>query len=54
MAHADKVLIHKGMFRDSVEGIEDTFAFVTLSVELYEPTLAGLKYLSIRASSPTG
>lgn len=45
MPHADKVLVHKGMFPDSITGIEDTFALVSLDVDLYEPTLAGLEYL---------
>lgn len=50
MPHADKVLVHQGMFPDSVAGIEDTFAFVSLDVDLYEPTLAGLEYFYPRLS----
>lgn len=50
MPHADKVLVHKGMFPDSVAGIEDSFAFVSLDVDLYEPTLAGLEYFYPRLS----
>lgn len=50
MPHPDKVLVHKGMFPDSVAGIEDSFAFVSLDVDLYEPTLAGLEYFYPRLS----
>lgn len=44
MPHPDQVLVHPGMFPDTADGLEDTFAFVSLDVDLFEPTLAGLEY----------
>jgi O-methyltransferase len=38
------------MFPDSLGGFEDRFAFVSLDVDLYEPTLAGLRYFYPRLS----
>jgi hypothetical protein len=44
MAHPEKVITRKGYFPATTEGLEDTFAFVSLDVDLYKPTLAGLNY----------
>ncbi|HWU04487.1 MAG TPA: TylF/MycF/NovP-related O-methyltransferase [Novosphingobium sp.] len=38
------VHIHKGFFPDTAQGIEARFAFVSLDVDLYAPTLAGLHW----------
>lgn len=48
MAHPEQVQVHAGMFPDTVAGVEDRFAFVSLDVDLYEPTLAGLEYFHPR------
>ena len=32
------------VFPVTLEGLEDRFAFVSLDVDLYQPTAAGLKY----------
>lgn len=44
MAHPEKVVVLKGYFPATTEGLEDTFAFVSLDVDLYKPTVAGLDY----------
>ncbi len=44
MVHPEKVVVLKGYFPASTEGLEDTFALVSLDVDLYKPTVAGLDY----------
>jgi O-methyltransferase len=44
MARPEKVIVLKGYFPASTEGLEDTFALVSLDVDLYKPTVAGLDY----------
>ena len=41
---ADRARPVPGFFPTSTAGIEDRFAFVSLDVDLYEPTLAGLEW----------
>jgi O-methyltransferase len=50
MAHPEKVLVRKGYFPETTDGLEDTFAFVSLDVDLYKPTVAGLNYFYPRLS----
>ena len=50
MAHPDKVIVRKGYFPDTAEGLEDTFALVSLDVDLYKPIAAGLRYFYPRLS----
>lgn len=51
MPHLDKVIIRPGYFPQTAEGLEDnTYCFVHLDADLYEPTLAGLKYFYPRVS----
>ncbi len=50
MPHPDRVSVHPGLFPDSLKGLEDQFAFVSLDVDLFEPTLAGLEYFYPRLS----
>lgn len=50
MPHPKQVEVHAGLFPDSLNGLEDTFAFVSLDVDLFEPTLAGLEYFYPRLS----
>lgn len=50
MPNPAQVFVHQGFFPDSLGGLEDTFAFVSLDVDLYEPTLAGLEYFYPRLS----
>lgn len=48
LKYKDTVIIRKGFFPQTAEGIEDTFIFVRLDLDLYQPTLAGLKFFSKR------
>lgn len=54
MPFADKVSIYKGFFPDSIGDLEDSFALVSLDVDLYEPTLAGLEWFYARLSKGGG
>ncbi len=40
----DNVILRAGVFPDTAKGIEDRFAFVNLDMDLYEPTLEGLRF----------
>jgi hypothetical protein len=44
MRYEDNCMIRKGYFPDTADGIEDTFCFVNLDMDLYKPTLEGLKF----------
>ncbi|AIY79455.1 methyltransferase [Clostridium botulinum] len=44
MLYKDKCIIKKGYFPDSLNGLEDKFVFVSIDVDLYKPTYAGLQY----------
>lgn len=44
MPNAAKVKVYPGMFPGTLKELEDEFSFVSLDVDLYEPTLAGLDY----------
>jgi O-methyltransferase len=50
MAHPEKIVVRKGYFPATTEGLEETFALVSLDVDLYKPTLAGLHYFYPRLS----
>lgn len=50
MATPKDVTIHQGFFPQTTDGLEDQFAFVSLDVDLYEPTLAGLEWFYARLS----
>jgi len=39
-----EIIIKKGFFPDSTKGIDDQFVFVSIDVDLYQPTLDGLNY----------
>lgn len=44
MPYPEKVEIRKGLFPDSLNGLEERFAFVSLDVDLEKSTYAGLSY----------
>ena len=44
MTFPDKVIIHKGWFPETTQGIVDNFSFVRLDMDLYDPIYAGLVY----------
>jgi O-methyltransferase len=50
MANPDLVVVRKGYFPETASGLEDRFALVSLDVDLYKPTLAGLEYFYPRLS----
>ena len=50
MTYPEKVFIRKGYFPETANGLDETFAFVSLDVDLYKPTLAGLHYFYERLS----
>lgn len=44
MTYPDNVIVRKGYFPDSAEGVEDRFCFVNLDMDLYVPMLSGLQF----------
>ncbi|HMN32842.1 MAG TPA: TylF/MycF/NovP-related O-methyltransferase [Chitinophagaceae bacterium] len=44
MPFPEKCIFKKGYFPDSLDGLEDTFCFVSLDPDLYKPIYDGLKY----------
>jgi O-methyltransferase len=44
MPHPEKCIPVKGFFPDTTKGINDSFAFVSIDADLYEPVYAGLQY----------
>lgn len=44
MPYEDQVVIRKGFFPETAQGLEECFALVSIDVDLYAPTLAGLEY----------
>jgi O-methyltransferase len=44
LLNPERCLIKKGFFPETAKGVETNFAFVSLDVDLFAPTLAGLEY----------
>lgn len=44
MVYPDQCRIYKGCFPNSARGLDENFCFVSLDVDLYAPTLAGLEF----------
>lgn len=44
MEHPENVIIKKGYFPETTEGVEEEFCFVSLDADLYMPILNGLKF----------
>ena len=42
--HIEKCVIKKGFFPETTAGLEDTFCFVNLDMDLYQPMLAGIEW----------
>lgn len=40
----ENVIVKKGWFPDTTDGVDDTFCFVSLDADLYKPILAGLEF----------
>jgi len=50
MAYPEKAIVRKGYFPETAEGLDETFALVSLDVDLYKPIVAGLAYFYPRLS----
>ena len=48
MEFPDQCVIKKGYFPETAEGLEETFIFVRLDVDMYKPTKAGLEWFGER------
>lgn len=44
MSRPEDCIIKKGYFPDTANGLDEKFAFVSLDVDLYKPTIDGLEY----------
>lgn len=44
MPYPEKCVAKKGFFPESANGVNDSFAFVSIDTDLYEPIYAGLKF----------
>ena len=44
MPHKDNIILKVGRFPETAQGITDPFAFVNLDMNLYEPTIEGLRF----------
>lgn len=51
MSYPEKVIVKKGFFPQSLDGLEDNFAFVSLDVDFEESMLEGLRYFYPRLSN---
>ncbi|WP_320972896.1 TylF/MycF/NovP-related O-methyltransferase [Enterocloster bolteae] len=50
MPYKDRCVVRKGYFPESASDDDETFVFVSIDVDLYKPTLAGLEYFWPRMS----
>ena len=50
MPHKDNIILRVGRFPETAQGIDDRFAFVNLDMDLYEPTIEGLRFFYPRMS----
>lgn len=44
MPHRERIIIKQGYVPESFKGIDDTFCFVNLDMDLYKPTMEALKW----------
>ncbi|MDR0884033.1 MAG: hypothetical protein LBN05_05465 [Oscillospiraceae bacterium] len=44
MPHPEKCVLRRGYFPDTTQGLEAQYCFVSLDMDLYQPTRAGLEY----------
>lgn len=44
MKYSENIIIKKGYFPETAQGIEDKFLYVNLDMDLYQPELEGLKF----------
>lgn len=48
MPHPDRVQVHKGYFPETTEGLQSSFCFANLDLDLFDPTYRGLYYFKDR------
>ena len=48
MKKPEMCVIRKGYFPETAEGLEESFCFVNLDFDLYQPIMAGLEYFTPR------
>jgi hypothetical protein len=48
LPHPENAIIRKGYFPETAVGLDETFCFVNLDFDLYQPILAGLEYFYTR------
>ena len=46
LKYPENVLVHKGYFPQTAEGITSQFCYVNLDMDLYQPTLEGLRFFA--------
>lgn len=51
MLHPEKCILKKGYFPDTAQGLDDTFCFVNLDMDLYQPMLEGLRFFYAKMCS---
>lgn len=51
MPHPENIIIKKGYFPETAEGLEEKFCLVSLDTDLYEPIYNGLRYFYPRLSN---
>lgn len=44
MPYRERCIIKQGYFPDSLDGLEETFCFVSIDADLYQPIMNGLEY----------
>ncbi|MBD3243830.1 MAG: methyltransferase, partial [Chitinivibrionales bacterium] len=50
MPYRDKCIVRQGSFPGTAADVDDTFCFVSLDADLYEPTIEGLRFFYPRLS----
>ena len=50
MPFKENIILRAGRFPETAQGIDDRFAFVNLDMDLYEPTIEGLRFFYPRMS----
>jgi O-methyltransferase len=54
MPHPQKCVIKKGYFPETAQGLNETFCFVNLDMDLYQPTIEGLRFFYSRMTGGGG